>query len=132
MCSFVMPFSCHAKYIQYFLRALFRDCCFFMLISLLNFVEFYFKFAFQANALDFSLPLLVDQTFLFSSPITARYLRIYSLYLTGAETEEFIRCHMFELIGCVKKGKSFTHTLYSESTLSGRLHTTTYNVNGMY
>ena len=83
-----------------------------MLISVFIIVEFYFNFAFQTNSLDFSLLLLVDQTIHFSSPITARYLRIYSLYLTGAEIEEFIRCHMFELIGCVKKGKSFTHTVY--------------------
>ena len=40
---------------------------------------------------------------MFPTPVTARYIRIYSFYYYG--DEEHIRCHKFELIGCLNDGK---------------------------
>ena len=39
---------------------------------------------------------------MFPTPVTARYIRIYSFYYEGHE--EHIRCHKFELIGCLNDG----------------------------
>ena len=39
---------------------------------------------------------------MFPTPFTARYIRIYSFYYEGHE--EHIRCHKFELIGCLNDG----------------------------
>ena len=99
---------CQSKFTQYFRRA--ARLMPFQAYLCIYFVEFLFSLillSFQANSLKFNLLHVVEQTFIFSSPITGRYLRIYSLYQTEAENEDYIRCHMFELIGCVKYGKSF-------------------------
>ena len=43
-----------------------------------------------------------EQTSIFPDPIKARYIRIYSFY--ADVTEEHIRWHSFELIGCLMQG----------------------------
>ena len=58
---------------------------------------------FQSNAISIEVPLLDEQVILFASAVTARYFRIYSMYLSA--DSEINRCHMFEIIGCQRSGK---------------------------
>ena len=56
---------------------------------------------FQENFIEFVLFRYFEETFRFESPICARYVRIYSEYYGS---DDYVRCHVFELIGCLKHG----------------------------
>ena len=56
---------------------------------------------FQDNFIEFVWFRHFEGTFLFESPIWARYVRIYSEYYAS---DDYVRCHKFELIGCLKHG----------------------------
>ena len=58
-------------------------------------------FMFQDNFIEFVWFRHFEGTFLFESPIWARYVRIYSEYYAS---DDYVRCHKFELIGCLKHG----------------------------
>ena len=56
---------------------------------------------FQENFIEFVLFRYFEDTFRFEAPICARYVRIYSEYYGS---DDYVRCHEFELIGCLKHG----------------------------